>query len=308
MILLFEMALLIVAFDIDFFYNFWWALELLVVLISVGVEFFGSLLYAEQLAGAEEIALVVLLGWRVVRVVHSATDMVEKSYVRTQKFMKDSRQVGREDALAMLRNRALVNAIETTAQRLRLGWALGDSAAASTVQIDVQSINLAVLERAPLNAGAVGGAEGTLATRGRFHAIIALQVMRPDPVAPGEYSPVGDVQYTSYPVVTSLNTARHPEGLDPLRDGQRSVLSSVVCFCLLLLIVFCLLVFSSFILSATPRTAAMAAMVAMAADTGSTANHRAQRPTCTSTTESAQRQRSTRHATPRRRERRTPCF
>ena len=95
-----------------------------------------------------EIALIVLLGWRLVRVVHSATDMVQKLYIRTHEFMDDSQKIGRETALATMRNRALVNTIETTAQSLRRSWALGDSEDAITVQIDVQSVNLKVLERA----------------------------------------------------------------------------------------------------------------------------------------------------------------
>ena len=51
MILLFEMALLIIAFDIDFFYNFWWVLELVVVMISTAIEFTGSVLYTDGFAG-----------------------------------------------------------------------------------------------------------------------------------------------------------------------------------------------------------------------------------------------------------------
>ena len=194
LILLAELSILIFAFDIDFFYNFWWVLELAVVIISLGLEFFGPTIlssssdWLSDTEGGMSVIVLSFLCWRVIRVVHSLSDMIEKCYTRSAETSEASNSLGRHEALHTFRNRALVNAIETTSQRLRLGLHLGRAAQKSKnlLQIDVRSINVRALEK-----------ENRV-----FQAIIALQVLRKDETT-GDFRPHGKTRYTSYPVASS---------------------------------------------------------------------------------------------------------
>ena len=192
LILLAELSILIFAFDIDFFYNFWWVLELAVVIISLGLEFFGPTIlssssgWLSDTEGGMSVIVLSFLCWRVIRVVHSLSDMIEKCYTRSAETSELSSLV-RHEALHTFRNRALVNAIETTSQRLRLGLHLGRAQKSKNLlQIDVRSINVRALEK-----------ENRV-----FQAIIALQVLRKDETT-GEFRPHGKTRYTSYPVASS---------------------------------------------------------------------------------------------------------